>query len=220
MNSPIITGVSGQAIFTLVSVCLSLPASVFADWLKARVSRRSRNLLTSVTGGETDHLNLLSNLSASSLHPTLPSPLYFSLQIFKLKMGEASRRLSNTAGSEFSLSSSRYSSRLWWISTEAAEPGQQHWQAARVGRRRKEQQIDRWHFTSAGGSTESRVSPKSSWGGTSFRPQGPPRKPPPLFRKNKRGRQGEGFREHLSLRILATSLLIAKKKKSQVFSPS
>lgn len=71
------------------------------------------------------------------------------------------------------------------------------WQAERVGRWRREQQIDRWHFTSAGGSTESRVSPKSSWGGTSFRLQGPPHKPPPPFRWNKWAKPGDGFREHL-----------------------
>lgn len=80
------------------------------------------------------------------------------------------------------------------------------WQAAR---QRRELWTDRWHFTSAGGSTESRVSPKSSWGGTSFRPQGPP---PPLFRRNKRGRKGEGFSEHLSRRVLATAFSYGKQK--------
>lgn len=132
-------------------------------------------------------------------------------------MGEALRRLSNTAGSEFSLSSIRYSSTLWWISTEAAETRPTTWQAAWAGRRRGEHQIDRWHFTSAGGSTESRVSPKSSWGGTSFRPQGPPRKPPPLFKRNKWAERGEGFRERLSRWEFWLLLFLLQGKKSHVF---
>lgn len=88
------------------------------------------------------------------------------------------------------------------------------WQGVRAGRQRRALQIDRWHLTSAGSSMESRVSPKSSWEGTSFRPLGPPRKPPPLFRGNKWGKWGEDFRERLSRWEFWLQL---GKKKSQVF---
>lgn len=141
--------------------------------LKARESRRSRNLLT-------DHLNLLSKLNALSLHPALP-----------ILQGQS------------------FLSAAFGIhpDVDGFPLGQLSWQAARVGRQRRGRPIDRWHFTSAGGSTESRGSPKSSWGGTSFSRQGPPHKPPPLFRSNKWGERTKGFREHLSHTILASALI-------------
>lgn len=156
------------------------------------------------------------------LIPPSPSVLLFLVPPHP-NMGEVLRRLSNTAGSDFQLSSTQYSSGLWWISTEAAEASQQRSKGARLGRPRTEQQIDgeidRWHRTSAGGSTKSRVPPKSSWVGPSLRLQGPPSTHLLFSEKNKRFEQTGSLREHLSRWEFWQLLFLLQKTKKVTFFP-
>lgn len=172
-----------------------------------------------MTGGETDRLNLLWNLSAFSLHPACPHPHPpFSLQIPNLKWKKRQGAFPILQGQSFRWAAFGVHPDFDGFPLRQLSPANNLTASVRW---RREQQIDRWHFTSAGGSTKSRVSPKSSWEAPSFRPQGPPRKPPLLFRQNKRGKRGEGFRERLSHREFWLLLFLLQRGwKSQVFFPS
>lgn len=132
-------------------------------------------------------------------------------------MGEVWRRLSNTAGSElhsvFIQTLMDFNWGSWAQPTTLTGS-----KSGKMEKRAAARWI--WHFTSAGGSTKSRVSPKSSWGGTSFRLQGPPCKPPPLFRNKKRGQAGLGLENICHIRNFGNCFSYCKKRESHVFSPS